>query len=590
MTAPVSIEWLSWGEEAFAHAAATRRPILLRLGASWCASCQLMATECDSDPVVIAAVRERFVPIYVDTDRRPEINERYNLGGWPTNAFLTPRGELITGGTYFDPDTYRLLLSRVAQSWSERRSEVEDAVAAIRRDSEQRRRAKPSPEVPTAETVASIVDLTMDEFDFRYGGFGREPKFAHPQSIELLLAEFRRTGEERLREAALITLEALWDPSNGRQRLADADGGFFRYAGRRDWSETRYEKLLDDNAELLSVFLSANQLTGEARWAAAARGIVTYVRSTLVDPRRRVFMASQSAIGGDEYYTLAPELRDSEPAPEVDGTAFVGGNAMMASAFVKAGLVLGDDATVDLGVAVVDGIVARARLFDDTLFGHVVEGIGGTAPVLLSSQVQVARCLVDTYEAVGGTARLTAAGALLDEVHARLLDSVRQAYTDTMIELGAEGYLSQPITPLAENAVAADTLLRLASLLDAPAYQARALSLLRMLGGAAHDCFVAAPFALTVLRSLAREPVAVTLAGEPDAPELRALARAAHALYAPHKVVRFLDPERDHAKLKALKPHLERGPVAVVSRGAATAPPTTDPEALVALMARAGAK
>src|SRR5262249_10227778 len=151
------------------------------------------------------------VPIYVDSDRRPEINERYNLGGWPTNAFLTPRGELITGGTYFDLETFRLLLNRVAQSWTDRRAEVEDAVASIRRDAEQRQRARSGDSVPVAPAVERVVDLTMDEFDYRYGGFGREPKFAHAQSIELLLAEFRRTGEERLRDAALITLDALWD-------------------------------------------------------------------------------------------------------------------------------------------------------------------------------------------------------------------------------------------------------------------------------------------------------------------------------------------------------------------------------------------
>jgi uncharacterized protein YyaL (SSP411 family) len=587
MNAAASIEWLPWGEEAFARAAATQRPILLRISAPWCASCRVMELECDSDPFVASSVAERFVPIYVDSDRRPDVNERYNLGGWPTNAFLTPRGELITGGTFFETDTFRVLLGRVAQSWQEKRAEVEDAVAAIRRDAEQRRRARSADAPPAAAAIERIADLTMDEFDYRYGGFGREPKFPHPHSVELLLAEFRRTGEERLREAALMTLEAIWDPGAGKPRLAAPDGGFFRYAARRDWSEPRYEKMLDENAQLLSVFVSAHQLTAESRWAAAARSVVALARKTFLDLRRRVFRSSQSAIDAAAYYDLDASVRGTAAAPAVDDTAYVGANAQMAAALVKAGLVLGDPATVEIGAAVVDGLVSRARLHDDRLLGHVLTPDGTEGPVLLASQVYVARALVDCYEALGGPPRLAAAAELLDESHARLLDAVRQGYTDTIVELGAEGYLSQPMVPLVENAVAADTLLRLAALLDAPAYHARALALLKVIAGGVDDYgFVAAPFALATMRSLAREPVTVAIASPPNG-NVRPLAAAAAAIYAPFKLVRFLDPERDHARLRALRPHLQSGPVAVVSRGAASAEPTSDPARVVALLARA---
>ncbi len=549
-----------------------------------------MEQEADVDPFVVSSVAERFVAVYVDADRRPELNERYNMGGWPANAFLTPRGELITGGTYFDTDTFRILLERVSQSWTEHRAEVEEAVASIRRDAEQRRRARSAASVPTADDVAAIVDLTMDEFDFRYGGFGREPKFPHPHSIELLLAEFRHTGEERLRDAALITLEALWDPGEGRPRLADDSGGFFRYAARRDWSDARYEKMLDENAQILGVFLSAYQLTGESRWATAARSIVAAARRIFVDARRRLFCWSQSAVDADDYYALEVAARAKVDPPAVDTTAYVAANAQMAAVFVRAGLVLNDNATLELGAAVVDGLVSRARLDGERLLGHVLGPDGPEGPVLLSSQVFVARALVDCYEALGGHARLASAAALLDEAHSRLLDTVRQAYTDTIIELGADGYLSQPIVPLVENSVAADTLLRLALLLDAPAYHSRALGLLKVLAGGVEEYgFVAAPFGLAVLRSLAREPVIVEVAAPPNG-DTRSLARAVAAIYSPFKVVRYLEPERDHARLKTLSGQIADGPVAVVSKGAARAEPTRDTKRLVALLARASVR
>ena len=218
---PARIEWLPWGDEAFARANADQRLILLRIGAAWCDACRLMAAEIDRDEGVAETVSAQYVPIYVDADRRPDIAGRYNQGGLPTNAFLTPKGDLITGGTTFDIDTFRILLDRAGRSWRDRRSEVEDAVASTRRTAEQRRKTRPAEEVPTLETVEAVVDLVMDAFDYRYGGFGQPPKYPHPLSIELLLAEFRRTGEVRLRDAALLSLETMWE---GENPLADPGG------------------------------------------------------------------------------------------------------------------------------------------------------------------------------------------------------------------------------------------------------------------------------------------------------------------------------------------------------------------------------
>ena len=99
-----TIQWYEWGEEAFAEAAVENKPILLSISGAWCHWCHVMDDTTYSDAKVIAKIEESFVPVRVDTDLRPDINARYNLGGWPTTAFLTPGGELITGGTYIPPE------------------------------------------------------------------------------------------------------------------------------------------------------------------------------------------------------------------------------------------------------------------------------------------------------------------------------------------------------------------------------------------------------------------------------------------------------------------------------------------------------
>ena len=591
MTTSRSIEWLPWSEAAFSMAATTQRPILLRIGATWCAWCKAMELESDVDPVVVASVTQSFVPVYVDADRRPDINERYNLGGWPTNAFLTPRGDLITGGTYFDTDTFRVLLSRVAQSWQDRREEVEEAVAAARRDADLRRKPRIGAAPPADEQVERIVSGIVDAFDFRFGGFGRDSKFPQTPLIDLLLAEFRRTGESRLRDAALMSLEAMAERSDGQRGLVDADGGFFRYCGQRDWTEPRYERLLADQAQLLDTYLSAFQLTAEPRWASVASGIVEFLRKSMFEPRRHVFLGSQSAVGGDVYYVLEPSYRSASAAPSVDRAAFVGTNAQTASAFIHAGCVLADDAALESGVGLADALARRGRLGqDEVLLGHGLDGTGPSGPILLSSQVYTARALVDAYEAVGGQQRLTASAQILDEVHNRLRDAVRQVYTDTIVEPGADGYLSQPLFPIAENAVAADTLLRLSELLDSPALKTRALALLTSLSPSSEEQeFLAAPFARTIQRTLVRENVTIFLAGVTTTKAVLPLIRAAHSLFVPFKAVRFLDPERDRARWRTMASVSEAGPAAMVCRGAACADPTNDPERLVEILARAAA-
>ncbi|MGH9408404.1 MAG: DUF255 domain-containing protein, partial [Vicinamibacterales bacterium] len=107
------IEWEAWSADAFARATRERKPILLAITAVWCEACHEMDRTTYAHPDVAALIAGRFVPVRVDTDRRPDINERYNLGGWPTTAFLTPGGDVLAGGTFVPVDRMPGVLRRV---------------------------------------------------------------------------------------------------------------------------------------------------------------------------------------------------------------------------------------------------------------------------------------------------------------------------------------------------------------------------------------------------------------------------------------------------------------------------------------------
>jgi len=114
----VEIVWHEWSEEAFRKAKELKRAVLLDISAVWCHWCHVMDETSYSDEEVIRIVNSSFVAIRVDTDQRPDINRRYNVGGWPTTVFLTPDGDVITGATYVPPNQMRLLLRQVSDQHS----------------------------------------------------------------------------------------------------------------------------------------------------------------------------------------------------------------------------------------------------------------------------------------------------------------------------------------------------------------------------------------------------------------------------------------------------------------------------------------
>src|SRR6202011_883408 len=106
-----------------------RKPVLLSITAAWCHACHEMDRTTYADPEVASLVRDRFVAVRVDTDRRPDINERYNLGGWPTTAFLTADGDVIAGGTFVAADRMAGILTRVAAALGARAADHADYTA-----------------------------------------------------------------------------------------------------------------------------------------------------------------------------------------------------------------------------------------------------------------------------------------------------------------------------------------------------------------------------------------------------------------------------------------------------------------------------
>jgi len=288
-----AIDWYPWGEEPFAVARRTGRPLLLDIGASWCHWCHVMDERTYADAEVARLLGEHFVSVKVDRDEHPEVDRRYQRqvstlsgeSGWPLTAFLTPEGDVFFGGTYYPPldghgrPGFRRVLKEIARIWSEEPDRTRDATAVVR-DALARMARAPTREGPEPSAFAEIVLRELRaSFDPAHGGFGTAPKFPHPTAVALLLwADYRDRGTSDGKGA----LETLLGMANGG--LYDQlGGGFHRYSVDEGWHIPHFEKMGIDNAELLALYVEGYRRFGEPRLEEVVRGVVAWSRDLLRD-------------------------------------------------------------------------------------------------------------------------------------------------------------------------------------------------------------------------------------------------------------------------------------------------------------------
>jgi uncharacterized protein YyaL (SSP411 family) len=299
------VQWHEWGAEAFARAAGEDKPILLDIGAVWCHWCHVMDRESYEDPGLAAVINDNFVAVKVDRDERPDVDTRYQAAvaaisgqnGWPLTAVLTPQGQPFFGGTYFPRDDrygrpgFERVLRSMVDAWKTRRDEVLESAGSVVAAIEQNENFAGRSDSLSMSIVDKMVASALEKFDRHHGGFGAQPKFAHPSAIDLLLDVSGRTGNEAARETAVVTLEKM-----ALGGVYDhLGGGFHRYSVDEAWVVPHFEKMLYDNAQLLKNYVHAFQSYVGVESARVAKDIIRWMDTWLTDRERGGFYASQDA-------------------------------------------------------------------------------------------------------------------------------------------------------------------------------------------------------------------------------------------------------------------------------------------------------
>jgi uncharacterized protein YyaL (SSP411 family) len=311
------VDWYPYGEEALKRAVAEDKPILVSVGYAACHWCHVMEKESFENQDVADLMNAHFVNIKIDREERPDLDHIYmdalqamtGSGGWPLNLFLTPDGRPFFGGTYFPPVraygrlSWMETLQEVTRAFADRRQEIEQQADQLTEHLSVANAfgLSAQPGLVNRTQIDTIYAALMQQADREEGGFGRPPKFPQTFSLSWLIRHAHFTGEREGLTHALSSLDHLLNGGIYDQ----LGGGMARYSTDRQWLVPHFEKMLYDNALLVSTLCEAFGSTGEPRFREGIRDVLAFVQREWVTPDGGFCSAWDADSEGVEgkYYT-----------------------------------------------------------------------------------------------------------------------------------------------------------------------------------------------------------------------------------------------------------------------------------------------
>ncbi len=317
------VDWYAWKPEAFERARAEQKPILVSIGYSTCHWCHVMERESFENEEVAALMNANFINIKVDREERPDVDAIYmeacqlltGSGGWPLNCFLTPDAKPFYAGTYFPPrpafnrPSWPQLLEHLANVWATQRDtavdQAEKLLANIQRNDGiflQTSVLKPTDvSTPIPFNASGVFSKMRAQFDHSEGGFGGAPKFPSTMALQWLLHWHHFSGNPEALQHAFFSLEKM-----ARGGIYDQiGGGFARYATDREWLIPHFEKMLYDNALLVSVLADAHKISAQnpnnnGPWAEIIEQTLDYIAREMTNEEGGFYSAQDADSEGVE--------------------------------------------------------------------------------------------------------------------------------------------------------------------------------------------------------------------------------------------------------------------------------------------------
>ena len=447
------VNWLPWEPAVFAKAQEENKPVLLSISAAWCYWCHVMDESTYSDPEVQDLLNDHFVTIRVDNDHRPDINSRYNVGGWPTTAFLTAHGGLVGGATYLPPEQLLSMISEFAEAYENDKPTLYTQARDLHNNrKEHSKRFVASTELEEA-TVDRVSRIVAGAYDASNGGFGSEPKFPNASIIRFVNHLYRTGGEDFYATMLTKTLDGMTDG----QVLDSTDGGFFRHCAQADWGQPQHEKMLEDNLNLAREFLDAGILLERPIYLETAKQTFRYLMEQMYNPATPGFRGSQGA--HSDYYAMSPDQRTEDARPTPDPFCYANSNGLAVTVFLDAAWKLGDPSLQVTAISVLDKLDSMQ---ESGSFSHVFSEQGPSdTPALFTDYAWLLTALLQAHGNTAREAYLERAVAVAQQMVDRFFDQEGGGFFDIEEQPEAIGHLQIREKILSDNTVAAQALIRL---------------------------------------------------------------------------------------------------------------------------------
>ena len=315
------IEWRDYGPDPFNEAIKENKPLFLLLTApSWCYWCHVYTSDdYVYHPEVYPLINEKFIPIYVDADKRQDLTRKYLEGGWPSTTVMMPNGERLYGHSGPRPIPNMVANLIQAVQYVNSNEFVNELFYSYKKE---------KPVIPTNDQLNDLVSsytyYILQAYDPTFGGFGTGQKFPQGRVLDYSLEIYESTGNEEFLTLVQNTLQNQYtdiaEIKTNYNLFDPVEGGFHRYGTQRDWTPPHYEKMLYDNAKLLKAYAHLQKITpNDELLNEVVQKTDEYIKINWYDETDGGFYGNTDVHGEDHYYGKNPRPAEK---PRVEITKY----------------------------------------------------------------------------------------------------------------------------------------------------------------------------------------------------------------------------------------------------------------------------